>query len=253
MALVGADGTRRIPAVAREVFDVSGAGDTVIAAVTAGLVAGLDILDCAHLGNLAAGLVVAKVGTATVTSDEILAMIGEDLGPAGAPDDRSLENQADKICDLPELEERIRRWRDAGDRIVFTNGCFDLLHAGHVSYLEDARRQGRRLVVGLNTDCSVRALKGPGRPIVGQADRARVLAALAAVDAVVLFDQDTPLELIRQLRPDVLAKGADYREDQVVGSQEVKSWGGQVLLIPLVKHHSSTSMIARMQLTLTDD
>ena len=131
--------------------------------------------------------------------------------------------------------------------MVFTNGCFDLLHVGHVTYLEHARRYGHRLVVGINTDRSVTALKGPDRPMIREQDRARVLAALASVDAVVLFDEDTPLALIKQLQPDVLAKGSDYREEDVVGAAEVKSLGGQVVLVPLVENRSTTAIIRRMK------
>jgi D-beta-D-heptose 7-phosphate kinase/D-beta-D-heptose 1-phosphate adenosyltransferase len=236
MALVGPEGHRQIPAVAREVFDVSGAGDTVIATFAAGLSAGLDPVDTAHLANLSAGVVVAKVGTATVSAHELLAAVtGE-----------SALEQAAKVCDSELARARIEGWRAAGDRIVFTNGCFDLLHVGHVTYLERARRYGQRLVVGLNTDRSVRAIKGPGRPLISEDDRARVLAALASVDAVVLFDEDTPLELILRLRPDVLAKGADYREEEVVGATQVKSWGGQVMLVPLVENHSSSAIAQRI-------
>jgi D-beta-D-heptose 7-phosphate kinase/D-beta-D-heptose 1-phosphate adenosyltransferase len=140
----------------------------------------------------------------------------------------------------------VGRWRAAGERVVFTNGCFDLLHVGHVSYLERARRFGSRLVVGLNSDRSVRRLKGPERPLIDQQDRARVLAALASVDGVVVFDEETPIELILALQPDVLAKGADYREDQVVGAAEVRAWGGQVVLVPLVEQKSTTGIIERM-------
>ena len=154
--------------------------------------------------------------------------------------------QAAKVMDLETLLARVQDWRDRGERIVFTNGCFDLLHVGHVTYLERARRHGQRLVVGLNSDRSVGALKGPDRPLIGQHDRARVLAALAAVDAVVLFAEDTPLELIRRVRPDVLAKGADYREDQVVGAADVRARGGQVVLVPLVADRSSSGIIRRM-------
>jgi D-beta-D-heptose 7-phosphate kinase/D-beta-D-heptose 1-phosphate adenosyltransferase len=236
MALVGGDGVRQIPAVAREVFDVSGAGDTVIAAIAAGRSAGLDPVDTVHLANLAAGVVVGKVGTATVSAGELLAAVtGE-----------SALEQAAKVRDPDRARERVRAWQAAGERVVFTNGCFDLLHVGHVTYLERARRYGHRLVVGLNTDRSVRALKGPGRPLIGEGDRARVLAALASVDAVVLFDEDTPLALIEKLRPDVLAKGADYREEDVVGAREVKSWGGRVVLVPLVEDRSTTGIIRRM-------
>jgi D-beta-D-heptose 7-phosphate kinase/D-beta-D-heptose 1-phosphate adenosyltransferase len=243
IALVSADGVRRIPAAAREVFDVSGAGDTVIAAVAAAHAAGLDPVDSAHLANLAAGVVVGKVGTAAISADELAAAIA----------DESALEQGSKVGSLEQVLDRVRQWRERGERIVFTNGCFDLLHVGHVTYLERARRHGQRLVIGLNTDRSVRALKGAQRPLINQADRARVLAALAAVDAVVLFDDDTPIELIRQIQPDVLAKGADYREDEVVGAAEVKAWGGQVVLVPLVDGRSTSGIIERMQDGLDDD
>jgi D-beta-D-heptose 7-phosphate kinase/D-beta-D-heptose 1-phosphate adenosyltransferase len=236
MVLIEPDGSHEIAAVAREVFDVSGAGDTVIATFAAGLAAGMGYLDTAHLANLAAGVVVGKVGTVPITARELLATIGEEA---------ALE-QAAKIREPSEAEAQVRCWQADGQRVVFTNGCFDLLHLGHVTYLERARRYGHRLVVGLNTDASVRRLKGPERPLIGQDDRARVLAALASVDAVVLFDQDTPLALIEQLRPDVLAKGADYREEQVVGGREVKSWGGRVVLVPLVRDRSTTDILERM-------
>jgi D-beta-D-heptose 7-phosphate kinase / D-beta-D-heptose 1-phosphate adenosyltransferase len=211
MAVIDADAARQIPAVAREVFDVSGAGDTVAAT----LAAGMELLDAAHLANLAAGLVVGKVGTVAVASDDLLAAI---QGQA------ALERAA-KICDRETARERVRSWQSQGELVVFTNGCFDLLHVGHVTYLEQARRYGQRLVIGLNTDRSVRATKWPDRPLIHQDDRARLLAALASVDGVVFFDDETPLTLIEALRPDVLAKGADYTEDQVVGASEVKSWG----------------------------
>jgi D-beta-D-heptose 7-phosphate kinase/D-beta-D-heptose 1-phosphate adenosyltransferase len=237
MVLFDAEGIRDIPAVAREVFDVSGAGDTVIATFAAGLAAGLGHLDIAHLANLAAGVVVGHVGTAPITRTELLAAIG---------DEQALEQGA-KVRDLPGTLEQVRHWRASGELVVFTNGCFDLLHVGHVTYLERARRYGHRLVVGLNTDASVRALKGPERPLIREDDRARVLAALASVDAVVLFDEPTPLKLIEALRPDVLAKGADYREEDVVGAAEVKSWGGRVVLVPLVEDRSTSGIIRRMQ------
>jgi D-beta-D-heptose 7-phosphate kinase/D-beta-D-heptose 1-phosphate adenosyltransferase len=236
LALLDNAGIRRIPALAKEVFDVSGAGDTVIATFAAGLAAGLDLGDTAHLANLAAGVVVGKVGTVPITRDELLAAISGEA---------ALE-QAAKILDREAASARVQAWQATGERVVFTNGCFDLLHVGHVTYLERARREGHRLVVGLNTDRSVRALKGPQRPLIGEADRARVLAALAVVDAVVLFDEETPLDLILSLRPDVLAKGADYTEATVVGAAEVKSWGGQVALIPLIADRSTTGIIQRL-------
>jgi len=236
MALVDSSGTSLIPAMAREVFDVSGAGDTVIAAFAAGFAAGLDRGDAARLANLAAGVVVGKVGTAAIETDDLLAAILSERA----------QEQAAKVKTPSSLAAQVRRWQAAGERVVFTNGCFDLLHVGHVTYLERARRYGQRLVVGLNTDGSVRALKGPDRPLIGEADRARVLAALAAVDAVVLFDEATPLALIEALRPDILAKGADYRAEEVVGAREVRGWGGEVVLVPLVEERSTSAIIARI-------
>jgi D-beta-D-heptose 7-phosphate kinase / D-beta-D-heptose 1-phosphate adenosyltransferase len=225
-----------LPAVARQVFDVSGAGDTVIATLAAGLSVGLAREDALHLANVAAGIVVGKLGTVPITQAELLQEL--------TLEDSAL--QISKIGDLNSVRGKVKRWRATGQRIVFTNGCFDLLHAGHVTYLEQARKQGDRLVLGLNTDRSVSALKGPSRPVVQEADRARVLAALEAVDAVVLFDEETPLVLINALQPDVLVKGADWREDEVVGGLEVKSWGGRVALIEVVPGRSSTAIINRL-------
>lgn len=225
-----------IPATAKQVFDVSGAGDTVIATLSAGLAAGLTRDEALHLANIAAGVVVGKIGTVPIERDALL----HELSLEDA------EQQADKICALPQLLARVAQWRAVGKRIVFTNGCFDLLHAGHVTYLEQARKLGDALVLGLNTDRSVSALKGPSRPVIHEQDRARVLAALQSVDAVILFDEDTPLAVIKAVQPDFLAKGSDYREDQVVGGAEVKSWGGQVALVDLVPGHSTTGIIGKL-------
>lgn len=225
-----------IPAAAKQVFDVSGAGDTVIATLAAGLVHGLSHRQAFELANIAAGIVVGKVGTVPVNREELLAeLISQD----------SVE-QADKICELETLLGRVRQWRQQKKRIVFTNGCFDLLHAGHVTYLEAARKTGDKLILGLNTDRSVSALKGPSRPVIHEADRARVLAALEAIDAVILFDEDTPLQLIDAIRPDVIVKGSDYSEDQVVGGKEVKSWGGKVALIDIVPGRSTSNIIEKL-------
>lgn len=236
IALLQAEGCEQVPANAREVFDVSGAGDTVIALFAAGLAAGLQPLACTHLANLAAGLVVAQLGTAAVSREQLVAALNS----------QAALTQAAKLRSAGQLLPELAQWRANGERIVFSNGCFDLLHAGHVSLLERARSHGDRLVVGLNSDASVRRIKGPGRPVIAQADRARVLAALASVDAVVVFDQDTPLALIKQLRPDVLVKGADYQDKTLVGAAEVSGWGGQVTLIPLSEGHSTSAIIARM-------
>jgi D-beta-D-heptose 7-phosphate kinase/D-beta-D-heptose 1-phosphate adenosyltransferase len=223
------------PAAAREVYDVSGAGDTVIATLTAALAAGLCLDDAVTLANLAAGVVVGKLGTTPVRRGELL----------DAARGASLTGSAGKVVDLPGLRLLVAGWRARGERVVFTNGCFDLLHVGHVTLLARARREGDRLVVGLNTDRSVRALKGPSRPVVTQDDRAHVLAGLASVDAVALFDEDTPLRLIEEVRPDVLVKGGDYSEAQVVGAGQVRSWGGRVAIVPLVEGRSTTGIIDR--------
>jgi len=225
-----------IPAMARQVFDVSGAGDTVIATLAAGMVAGLNHVDALHLANLAAGIVVGQVGTVPIGRDELLAELAAE----------NMREQADKVCDLTHLLAHVAGWRSAGQRIVFTNGCFDLLHAGHVTYLDAARKLGDRLIVGLNTDRSVSALKGPTRPVIHEQDRARVMAALEAVDAVILFDDDTPLNLIHAIRPETLVKGDDYSEDQVVGGVEVKSWGGKVALVPIVPGRSTSNIIGKI-------
>lgn len=237
MTLLDGIAPLHIPAVAKEVYDVSGAGDTVIATTAAGLVAGLPIVEALRLANLAAGVVIAKVGTTPITYDELTA----------AMNNAQQNLQSAKIFTLPTLLNQIMRWRNQGERIVFTNGCFDLLHAGHVTYLERARHAGQRLIVGVNTDRSVRAIKGASRPIIHEDDRVRVLAALAAVDAVILFDENTPIKLINAVRPDVIAKGADYREDQVVGGAEVKAWGGQIYLVPLEAGLSSSNIVKRIR------
>jgi D-beta-D-heptose 7-phosphate kinase/D-beta-D-heptose 1-phosphate adenosyltransferase len=149
---------------------------------------------------------------------------------------------------LAELQKCVKQWRDNGLTVVFTNGCFDLLHIGHVTLLDDARREGDRLILGINSDASVSRLKGPSRPIVPEHARARVLAALAAVDAVVVFDEPTPLELMVALRPDVIVKGGDYVADEIVGAAEVRSWGGRVKIVPFVEGFSTTQIIARAAL-----
>jgi D-beta-D-heptose 7-phosphate kinase/D-beta-D-heptose 1-phosphate adenosyltransferase len=237
MTLKQRDGEpKHFRATAREVFDVSGAGDTVVASLALTLASGGSLEEGALLANLAAGLVVAKAGTATVSADEVSAAF--------------FSNQAEaiehKICTRAALAEAIARWRAEGKRVGFTNGCFDLIHPGHIALLEQAKSACQRLVVGLNTDESVRRLKGPQRPVQSETARAIVMAALRPVDLVVLFDEDTPIELIREIRPDVLIKGADYNIDQVVGGDFVKSYGGEVFLARLIEGQSTSRTIARM-------
>ncbi len=225
-----------MPTRAREVFDVSGAGDTVLALVGLGLAAGLELAQAAAVANIAAGVVVAKVGTSTVSCCEIINAV-----------DVRKPCQGSKIMDVAALQAVVERLRCAGRTVVFTNGCFDLLHAGHVSYLQRARALGDVLVLGLNSDASVRRLKGEQRPLVRQEDRAQVMAALACVDYVVIFAEDTPLNLITALRPDILVKGGDYRADDVVGAAEVRGWGGRVEIIDFVPERSTTALVERIR------
>jgi D-beta-D-heptose 7-phosphate kinase/D-beta-D-heptose 1-phosphate adenosyltransferase len=231
-------GTRFIaPAVARQVFDVSGAGDTVIAVLALCLASALQPETAVQLANVAAGIVVGKVGTVPVEKHELLAALAPEFAL----------HAEDKVVDRAELFTRVAQWKAGGERVVFTNGCFDLLHIGHITLLEQARRLGDKLIVAINGDASLSALRGSARPVVGQRERARVLAALAAVDAVVVFAEPTPLDLIVAVRPDVLVKGGDYNPESVVGANEVKAWGGQVRIVPLVEGVSTTRLLDRSE------
>lgn len=233
IALLWSDRCFLAPAQARQVFDVSGAGDTVIAVIALGLASGLSPEDSARLANLAAGIVVGKSGTVPVKKHELLAALNPTL---------SLHAH-DKIVSAEALSSRADLWKQNGERIVITNGCFDLLHVGHITLLEEARSFGDRLIVAINSDASIQQLKGPSRPVVGQNERARVLAALAAIDAVVIFDEPTPLQLIEQIHPDILVKGGDYTLESIVGASEVLSWGGEVRIVPTLTGYSSSRLI----------
>ena len=237
IALVESDRHLRIPAAARDVYDVSGAGDSVIATLAACTAAGLERMDSMHLANLAGSIVVGKVGTAPIQLNELLQTLVWGTNNGGSL----------KLKNLEELRKEVKTWQDAGRKIVFTNGCFDLLHPGHVAYLEAARALGDALIVGLNTDRSVTALKGPGRPVMMEADRVKVLAGLASVDRIILFDEDTPLSLIKAISPDVLAKGADYDKEKIVGAQEVEAAGGEVAIIPLMEGRSTSRLIDQLR------
>jgi len=223
------------PAVAKQVFDVSGAGDTVISVLALCLASGLSIESAVPLANIAAGIAVAKMGTVPVEKHELLAALDPEIALHGE----------DKVLTRDELLRRIAVWRANGERVVFTNGCFDLLHTGHIVLLEQSRRLGDRLIVAINSDASVSHLKGPTRPLVGERERARVIAALASVDAVIVFDEPTPLELIVTSKPDVITKGGDYSAPTIVGAKEVCSWGGEVKILPLVEGQSTTRLIER--------
>ncbi len=216
-----------IPAQAREVYDVTGAGDTVIATVAAGLAAGLALPNAVRLANMAAGIVVGKLGTATVSVDELRrALAGFDASHRG-------------VLDKPALLAMVAEARAHGESIVMTNGCFDILHAGHVAYLEQAARLGDRLIAAVNDDASVARLKGPERPVVPLAQRMAVLAGLSVVDWVVPFGEDTPERLICALRPDILVKGGDYRPEQVAGGQ----CAGEVRILPFLDGHSTSRIV----------
>lgn len=224
-----------LPARAREVYDVTGAGDTVVAVLAAGLAQGLRLAEATPLANLAAGIVVGKLGTATVSLDELQRAMHEHVEvPTG-------------VVDAASLQHYLRACRAAGERIVMTNGCFDLLHPGHVHYLQQARALGDRLIVAVNDDASVARLKGPSRPINDLHSRMTLLAALGAVDWVVPFSEDTPERLICELLPDVLVKGGDYRPEDVAGGDCVRRAGGEVRILDFVDGHSSSRVIARIQ------
>ena len=229
-------GAQHFPAEAREVFDVSGAGDTVLAVFALVLGSGADLVDSVALANVAAGIVVGKAGTAVVRPDEL----------AQALHAADLKGPEAKIKTVDSALDAVARWRTRGLKIGFTNGCFDLIHIGHVSLLAQARAACDRLVVGLNTDASVKRLKGPSRPVNSEMARAIVLAALETVDLVVLFDEETPIKLIEALRPDALIKGADYTVEQVVGAPFVQSYGGKIVLAALTPGQSTSGTIARM-------
>jgi D-beta-D-heptose 7-phosphate kinase/D-beta-D-heptose 1-phosphate adenosyltransferase len=225
-----------VPAHPVRIRDVSGAGDTVVAVLALLLAMGADFEPAARVANAAASVVVGKSGTATVSTQELRTRIL----PAAA-----LASEEKIVFDWAVAQERVRAWRLSGLRVGFTNGCFDLLHPGHVKVLTLGRAACDRLVVGLNSDASVRRLKGEGRPIQAIHARADVLAALEAVDLVVVFGTDTPLELIRLLRPSVLIKGGDYRKEDVVGGEMVEADGGQVVLVDLLPGHSTTRIAQR--------
>lgn len=224
-----------LPAHAREVFDVTGAGDTVISMLATALAAGAELPVATALANVAAGLVVGKVGTATVSPAELRHAL------------HGLREQDQGPVSEEQLQALLADARARGERVVFTNGCFDLLHAGHVAYLQQARELGDRLIVAVNDDASVARLKGAGRPLTPLTQRMEVLAALAAVDYVVAFGEDTPERLIRALDPDVLVKGGDYQSEAIVGADHVRGRGGEVVVLDFVDGVSTTGIVQRIR------
>ena len=225
-----------LPTFAREVFDVTGAGDTFVAFLALATAAGLTAAEAAHVANAAAGVTVGKAGAATVSPSELRAAL---LGPdAAGPLARKLVS----VADLPALGARLRA---AGRRVVFTNGCFDFLHAGHVAFLQEARALGDALVLATNTDPVIARLKGPGRPVIAQQQRLSLLAALEAVDHVVAFDDDTPHAVLAALRPDILVKGDNYADAEVEGHELVRAYGGEIRRLPVMTWFSTADMVDR--------
>ena len=236
MTLVQNDGqVLHLPARSREVFDVSGAGDTVIATLAAALAAGETLVDAVQLCNIAAGIVVSKLGTASVSGPELRLEVAEQRASAKG------------VMTSEQLVTAVQDARSEGQKVVFTNGCFDILHAGHVEYLTEAREKGDRLIVAINDDAGVRRLKGDGRPINTVDRRQTMLAGLEAVDWVVSFSEDTPEALLELVRPDVLVKGGDYTVDQVVGNDIVSAYGGEVSVLKLVDGLSTTALAEKIK------
>ncbi len=226
-----------VRSVVREVYDVSGAGDTALATFAGAIASDYGPRDAVKLANVASGIAIAKLGTAVVTAEELeLALAGTLLH----------EPSDDRLMSADDAAAQCTRWRLRGLTVGFTNGCFDIVHAGHISLLSAAAAECDRLIVGLNSDASVARLKGPSRPVQGEVSRAQVLGSLDPVDGVVIFDADTPTDLIQRLKPDVLVKGADYTEETVIGGAFVKSYGGRIFLAPLVSGQSTTNAINRM-------
>ena len=225
-----------LPTVARLVYDVTGAGDIVLAMLAAAIANGADWPSAVQLANFAAGLEVERFGVVPIDLDEILlAVLEQRRATLG------------KLRTVDQLVPELAAHRRQGKNIVFTNGCFDILHAGHASYLRQARAEGDLLVVGINSDKSIRRIKGEGRPVNRIADRVLVMSELESVDYLVVFDEDTPIKLIRAVKPDVLAKGADYRKRDVIGADAVEKHGGRVALVPLVRGRSTSNIIGRIK------
>ena len=224
-----------LPARAREVFDVTGAGDTVISVLATALAAGAELPDAVAMANIAAGIVVGKLGTATISMPELRRAISEEQGS-----ERGVVNEEQLLVDVADA-------RAHGERIVFTNGCFDILHAGHVGYLEQARKQGDRLILAVNSDASVKRLKGEGRPINPVERRMAVLAGLEAVDWVVSFEDDTPERLLELIKPDILVKGGDYSRTEVVGWEIVEGYGGEIKALDFLDDCSTTAIVEKIQ------
>lgn len=248
MLLVGAKDRFEVPSVAREVYDVTGAGDTVISYLATCLANGMEIKDAVKIANIASGIEVGKSGTSQVSISEVETYISNEYSAHrtyGAKTLRDIERQKGKIyhrSDAGKLRESLK-----GKRVIFTNGCFDILHVGHIRYLNLAREMGDALIVAVNSDASVKRLKGEARPINGLNDRMELLAAMEAVDYVIPFDEDTPYEIISEILPDVIVKGGDYKPEDVVGKDIVEARGGEVIILPFTEDRSTTAIIEKLE------
>ena len=229
MSLISNKETQHIPSIAKEVFDVSGAGDTVVATLSLALTNGFNKYEAIKLANSAAGVVVGKLGTVPITLDEL--------------EETIFSNDNKKILPISKLVAKIKILKEKNYKIVFTNGCFDIIHRGHITYLNKAKQLGNILVLGLNSDNSVKRLKGNERPINNQNDRAEVLSSFHFIDYIVIFEEDTPYEILREIKPDILVKGGDYKKDEVIG----REFAGETILIDFVDGYSTTSMINKMK------
>lgn len=238
MLLIGEKLTEWIPSFEHEVYDVSGAGDTVIAYVMSGFINNFDILEAAYIANCAAGIKVTKLGTSPVALDEVEKVYG-------SKEHNNTYGKSYKVVSLASLIKLIKKRKNK--RIVFTNGCFDIIHFGHVGYLRKASSLGDILIVGLNSDSSVKRLKGKDRPINCQMERAEVLSAFEFVDYVVIFDEDTPIQLIQEIMPDVLVKGADYKKEEIIGREIVEKNGGRVEVLPFLEGRSTTGIVKKLE------
>lgn len=236
MLLLGEEIEEWIPCIEREVYDVSGAGDTVISYLASAFVNGYNIVESSYIANYAAGIKVTKIGTSPVPIKELCDEYSKS---------QKRFDVVKKVVRLDELKEFLKNWLDL--TVVFTNGCFDILHSGHIEYLRTAAELGDVLIVGLNSDDSINRLKGKGRPVNRQEDRALVLSALEFVDYIVVFDEDTPLKLIENIKPDILVKGADYKKEDVVGAKFVEENGGKVELVKFLEGYSTTNIIRKME------
>lgn len=241
MCLMARDGSPQfIAAQALEVWDVSGAGDTVISTFAVGVASKMTFSDAAQLANVAAGVVVGKLGTHPINLVELEMPLRMSINSVNG-------KYSTKLISMDAAQVQTQSWKSVGEKVIFTNGCFDLLHPGHIHLLNEAKALGHRLVVGLNADTSVTRLKGPERPVLNEHDRASILGSLSCVDLIVIFSEDTPEKLILKLQPDILAKGKDYRIEEVVGRDIVESYGGQVRLINILEGYSTTNIAKKIK------